>query len=78
MVGCLEHVRTSTSHPIDVIVTDEVMPGEIQGHDLVNKFYGHIPIVLMTGYSEPKNINGLEDVLLNHLQLRNLSKKYTQ
>ncbi|MDC0603467.1 ATP-binding protein [Aliiglaciecola sp.] len=55
----------STSQPIDVIVTDEVMPGEIQGHDLVNKFYGHIPIVLMTGYSEPKNINGLEDVLLN-------------
>ena len=55
----------ATSHPIDVIVTDEVMPGEIQGHDLVNKFYGHIPIVLMTGYSEPKNINGLEDVLLD-------------
>lgn len=60
----LQYIDTAIE-PIDVIVTDEVMPGEIQGHDLVNKFYGHIPIVLMTGYSDPENIKGLEDVLLH-------------
>lgn len=61
--NALRYIDTAPK-PIDVIVTDEVMPGEIQGHDLVKKFYGHIPIVLMTGYLDPKNIHGFEDVLL--------------
>lgn len=53
-----------TTDPIDVIVTDEVMPGELQGHDLIKRFSGHIPIVLITGYSRPENVIGIEDLLL--------------
>lgn len=37
---------------IDVIVTDEVMPGEVQGHDISNQFSHLIPVIIASGFSK--------------------------
>ncbi|MEP7706730.1 PAS domain S-box protein [Paraglaciecola sp. 25GB23A] len=49
---------------IDLIITDEVMPGSIQGHNIVAMLKDFIPVILISGYTEPDNIKGLEHLLL--------------
>lgn len=36
---------------IDIIITDEVMPGEVQGHDIYETFHKAIPVVIATGFA---------------------------
>ena len=55
----------NASHPVDIIITDEVMPGEIQGHDLIQRYQHDYPIILVTGFSETKNTKGLEHLILH-------------
>lgn len=49
---------------IDLIITDEIMPGEIQGHDLLKKFSKLIPMILVTGYSKLANIESYSENIL--------------
>ncbi|XOV79749.1 MAG: response regulator [Aestuariibacter sp.] len=41
------------------IVTDEIMPGAVQGHHLVEQFSQKHPMVLMTGYIDSEELNKL-------------------
>ncbi|MFY8275379.1 PAS domain S-box protein [Pseudoalteromonas sp. SSDWG2] len=43
---------------IDVIVSDEVMPGPTQGHDIYEKFNSSIPVIITSGFIKnmPHNI----------------------
>lgn len=54
-----------TSQNVDIIITDEVMPGEIQGHDLIHRYQHDYPIILVTGFSKTKNTRGLEHIILH-------------
>lgn len=55
----------NASQPVDIIITDEVMPGEIQGHDLIQRYQHDYPIILVTGFSETKNTKGFEHLILH-------------
>lgn len=54
-----------TSQNVDIIITDEVMLGEIQGHDLIHRYQHDYPIILVTGFSKTKNTRGLEHIILH-------------
>ena len=48
---------------IDVIITDEVMPGKIQGHDIVNfvqELGKNIKVLLMTGYASSEELEKID------------------
>ena len=48
---------------IDVIITDEIMPGSIQGHDIVNhvkRVNSDIKLVLMTGYASSEELEKID------------------
>lgn len=45
---------------VQAIVTDEIMPGPIQGHDLVEMYSKRYPMILMTGYIDTEDLNKLE------------------
>ncbi|GHF97719.1 ATP-binding response regulator [Thalassotalea marina] len=49
---------------IDLIITDEIMPGEIQGHNILERFKGEIPTVLITGYAENDKMKGLQNFIV--------------
>lgn len=55
----------NAAQPVDIIITDEVMPGEIQGHDLIHRYQHSYPIILVTGFSKTKNTRGLENMILH-------------
>jgi CheY-like chemotaxis protein len=47
--------------PIDVILTDVVMPGSLQGPELVALLRNHrrdLPVVYMSGYPHEANVHG--------------------
>lgn len=41
------------------IITDEIMPGPVQGHDLVAQFSSQFPMMLMTGYIDVEELSKL-------------------
>lgn len=58
----LNYIKVNQNH-IDVIITDEIMPGNIQGHDIVNQVKAlnkNIKTVLMTGYASSDQLNKIE------------------
>jgi CheY-like chemotaxis protein len=72
-----EHKVTSFNNPeeaiafiednkgnIDLVITDEVMPGSIQGHNIVAMLKNVIPVILISGYTAPGDIKGIEHMLL--------------
>ena len=49
---------------IDLVITDEVMPGEMQGHDLMKRFSTLIPMILVSGYSKLADVEDYNEYLL--------------
>ncbi|WP_100643466.1 hybrid sensor histidine kinase/response regulator [Alteromonas facilis] len=49
---------------IDIVVTDEVMPGNIQGHDIAKQFSHDLPVVITSGYAEPIHVSGMGNISL--------------
>lgn len=62
---CAVQYLDNPSQVVDIIITDEVMPGEIQGHDIIHRYQHNYPIILVTAFSQTKNIKGLEHVILH-------------
>lgn len=44
---------------VQAIITDEIMPGAVQGHNLVEQFSDSFPMMLMTGYIDSVELSKL-------------------
>ena len=62
----LDHLLSN--HPVDLVFSDIVMPGEISGIDLareIRRRNPHLPVVLTTGYSDTtEDVTGLDFPML--------------
>ncbi|WP_206485643.1 ATP-binding protein [Thalassotalea sp. G2M2-11] len=49
---------------IDLIITDEIMPGEIQGHNILESYKDKIPTILITGYADNEKMEGYQNYIV--------------
>lgn len=59
----LEHI-ISNLQLYDLVITDEIMPGSVQGHEILNKIARKIPAILISGFTDSENIKDYRSNLL--------------
>lgn len=67
----------STGHPLDLVLSDVRMPGEMDGVALSHAIKGlrpHLPIVMVSSHLEPDTVHGGDAFLSKPYQPENLLK----
>ncbi|MFC3093495.1 hybrid sensor histidine kinase/response regulator [Alteromonas sediminis] len=63
----------------DLLITDELMPGKVKGHNLLKALDNRLPAILMSGYSESKDVEPYKNLILHKPFTRNqLEEKVTE
>jgi PAS domain S-box-containing protein len=58
---------------VDLVLTDEIMPGGVQGHDIYTEFNSKIPVIIMSGYLDTNNFDlGSAEILQKPVSLDTL------
>lgn len=60
-VTAIEYI-SNNMEAVDLIITDQIMPGPIQGDEIINRFKEHIACILVTGFADQGRIknSGIE------------------